>query len=231
MVKVRSQRCSAREFHAQDLEFSEGIEIWVLDLTSPALVLGSRQDLGVIDPDGARAQGYEVVRRRSGGTLVHLLPGEVLWVDVTVPASHPAFTDDVRASMLWMGECWVSTFTALSLLARSATAPAAEGSRYSVHTGAVEKSPWSELLCFGGFGPGEVAVDGAKLVGMSQRRSRDGARFQMALHRRFELSDLNGVWAISPPDAAQLASIATLDKVGGFSDQLIVEQLAHQLSI
>jgi lipoate-protein ligase A len=220
--------------------------MWVLDLTSPALVLGSRQDSRVIDPDGARAQGYEVVRRRSGGTMVHLLPGEVLWVDVTVPASHRAFTQDVRASMLWMGERWVSALTSLTAGEQPANILAAEASRFSVHSGAVEKSSWADLLCFGGFGPGEVAVDGAKLVGMSQRRSRDGARFQMAVHHRFALADLNGVWAVPTPPEAQLGPVATLSNLtlssptvngsgfngcGELGEQLVIERLAQQLSV
>ena len=35
-------------------------------------------------------------------------------------------------------------------------------------------------------GSGEVLVDDAKLVGLSQRRTRDGARFQCVLHRRWQ---------------------------------------------
>ena len=41
------------------------------------------------------------------------------------------------------------------------------------------KSTWSSLICFAGKGPGEVfAADGSKIVGISQRRTRDWARFQ-----------------------------------------------------
>ena len=41
-------------------------------------------------------------------------------------------------------------------------------------------------MCFAGRGPGEVFVDGAKVVGLAQRRTRAGARFQCAVLRRWE---------------------------------------------
>ena len=43
---------------------------------------------------------------------------------------------------------------------------------------------WCPLVCFAGVGPGEVLAGGRKLVGISQRRTRAGARFQCAVHVR-----------------------------------------------
>jgi hypothetical protein len=43
------------------------------------------------------------------------------------------------------------------------------------------RSPWTPMVCFAGLGPGEVTVDGAKVVGISQRRTRVGALFQCAV--------------------------------------------------
>ena len=48
------------------------------------------------------------------------------------------------------------------------------------------RNTWSELVCFAGIAPGEVLLDGVKLVGLSQRRTRRGARFQCAVNRRFD---------------------------------------------
>src|SRR5690606_25915326 len=51
----------------------------------------------------------------------------------------------------------------------------------TVHHGALQRRPWSDLVCFAGLGPGEVTVPGgAKVVGISQRRTRAAARFQCA---------------------------------------------------
>ena len=46
-------------------------------------------------------------------------------------------------------------------------------------------SAWCPLVCFAGIGAGEIVVDGRKLVGISQRRTRAGARFQCAVHSRW----------------------------------------------
>ena len=55
-----------------------------------------------------------------------------------------------------------------------------------VHGGGLICTPWCSLVCFAGLGPGEVTLGGAKLVGISQRRTRAGARFQCAVHRRWD---------------------------------------------
>jgi lipoate-protein ligase A len=47
-----------------------------------------------------------------------------------------------------------------------------------VHTGTLVSNEWSKLVCFAGLGPGEVVLDGQKVVGVSQRRTRVGARLQ-----------------------------------------------------
>ena len=47
--------------------------------------------------------GIDVVRRRSGGGAVLLVPGEVFWLDVIVPRQRDTSLDDVRASMCRIG--------------------------------------------------------------------------------------------------------------------------------
>ena len=78
-------------------------QIWWHDVTAPALVLGSAQDASVVDLPACRDAGVDVIRRRSGGGAVLLLPDEVVWFDVIVPSAHPLFVSDVRASMVWLG--------------------------------------------------------------------------------------------------------------------------------
>ena len=41
-------------------------------------------------------------------------------------------------------------------------------------------------MCFAGLGPGEVTVDGRKVVGISQRRTRAAARFQCVVLERWD---------------------------------------------
>jgi lipoate-protein ligase A len=165
---------SAADFHARVLGDDVAPEVWVFDVARPALVVGSgqRPDL-VADAAACAAAGVEVVRRRSGGGVVLLEPGRVVWFDVVVPAAHLhalGVGDDVAATMTWLG------WHVGAALADLGVAGAA------VHRGGMACSDWCPLVCFAGIGPGEVLLDGVKLVGIIQRRSRPGSRFQCAVH-------------------------------------------------
>ena len=98
---------SAADFHARDIGDEPAPAVWAFDVAAPALVLGSKQrGAGIADEAACAAAGVEVVRRRSGGGAVLLVPGEVVWFDVVVPAAqlHAAGVgDDVTASMSWLG--------------------------------------------------------------------------------------------------------------------------------
>lgn len=144
------------------------------DLRRAALVLGSTQSIEVVDVERAATHQLDIVRRRSGGSSVVLVPGGHVWVDVWIPAGDPLWADDVAAAATPVGEAWASTLTGLGW------------SGLTVHTGGAEAAPWSDLICFAGRGPGEVfTAEGRKLLGLSQRRTRDWIRMQCLLHRRW----------------------------------------------
>lgn len=151
--------------------------VWLLEVTTPAVVLGSTQAEAVVRRDEAEAAGVDVVRRRSGGSAVWLHPDDVIWIDVVLPTGHPGWFDDVGRAAVWLGSIWRDVFVDLGVSAR-------------VHDAAMVHSSWSSLVCFAGVGTGEVFVDDAKLVGISQRRTREGSRFQCAIHRRWRPDDL-----------------------------------------
>jgi lipoate---protein ligase len=110
---------------------------------------------------------------------VLLDPGAVLWVDVELPRDDPLWDDDLGRAAWWVGELFAAALGA-----------------GDVHRGALHRGRWGELVCFAGLGPGEVTVDGAKVVGISQRRTRAGARFQCAVPRRWEPERLAGLLAV-----------------------------------
>jgi lipoate---protein ligase len=149
--------------------------VWLLEPTSPSVVLGSAQRFASpaaaiqravgAGPGGNGRAGTEVVVRRSGGGAVALDPGTSLWVDVVLSRHDPLWVDDVAKSSYWLGQAWCD---ALALLGVGAT----------VHRGPADQHPMARAACFAGLGPGEVTGDGRKLVGISQRRTRAGARFQ-----------------------------------------------------
>ena len=138
-----------------------------------AVVLGSGQRAGVVDATAARRGGLTVLRRRSGGGVMLVSPADLLWVDVVVPRGDPLWHDDVGRAFLWLGALWRSALERCGVAAE-------------VHDGRYEPGPWGSLVCFAGRGPGEVFVAGRKVVGLSQRRSSAGARFQCGLLRRWD---------------------------------------------
>ena len=209
---------SVAEFHALPVPEPARCEIWRHDITRPALVLGSSQDESVVDRDACDRAGVDVVRRRSGGGAVLLLPGEVTWIDVIVPAGKAGWSDDVHRPMVWLGRHLATAIATLVDLGREVT----------VHEGAMRTTASSSLVCFDGVGAGEVLVDGRKLVGISQRRTRHAARLQCCWYSTYDPTRL--VELLAPnlrPELVDLVQVATVP--GAFSD-VILDGLAATLT-
>ena len=158
---------SAEEFHHRDVPNVGDVLLWWFEPASPALVLGSTQSLDIVDTERCREMGIDVVKRRSGGGAVYVSARHTLWADVIVPAGHPRWQHDIGRASEWMGDVWQ-----VALADRHLT----------VHRGAFVASDWSRTICFAGRGPGELFdSSGCKVVGISQRRTRDWVRFQCAV--------------------------------------------------
>ncbi len=56
-----------------------------------------------------------------------------------------------------------------------------------------------------GSGVGEVTVGGAKAVGISQRRTRAAARFQVSILHRWDPDVIAGLFALTPGEQVELA--------------------------
>lgn len=153
--------------------------MWLLEPIAPAVALGSAQRFAGagIDAHGIDAHGIEVVVRRSGGGAVILEPGVSLWIDVVLPRHDPLWDDDVSRSAHWLGQAWVQALASLGVGA-------------AVHKGPTDRHALARAACFAGLGPGEVVHEGRKLVGISQRRTRDGARFQCVAYTATPNTDL-----------------------------------------
>ncbi len=162
------------------------------------------------DADVRAGIDIDVVRRRSGGGAVLVVPGEVLWIDVIVPSGDPLWADDVGRAFHWLGDVW-------------AAALAERGIEGEVHKGPLVRTPWSAAVCFAGLGPGEVTVDGKKVVGISQRRTRAAARFQCAALGRWDPGGLAALLVDVP--ASELAEVAA--GVGVSLDDLLAAFLRH----
>lgn len=164
---------SAAELHQRSSDFSRRL-VRVNHVVRPAVVLSSTQSVDVMDMRTVERLGLDVVKRSSGGGLVHLGVEEQLWVDFFLPRGDELWVDDVGRSSDWLGRAWVRAFDSIGLEGAEVTA-----------------GRWSDpeigrIVCFAATGPGEVVIDGRKLVGVSQRRTRQGARFQSTLYRTFD---------------------------------------------
>lgn len=180
---VARRTAPAGELHARPLATRRLVEI--LEITAPALVLGSAQARS----DVATDVDVDVVRRRTGGGAVLLVPGDFTWIDVTIPGDDPLHDDDVARAFHWLGRAWAAALQSLGLDA-------------AVHTAATVATAWSSQICFAGIGSGEVLVGDRKVVGLSQRRTRDATRFQSVVFHRWDPDALVAHLAIDDPAGA-----------------------------
>jgi lipoate-protein ligase A len=210
---------TAQELH--DLAPPSGRTVLVLQVDAPSLVLGSTQDEASVDHLALERAGVRLARRRSGGGAVLLVPGEHLWVDVVLPAEDPLWVDDVERSSWWLGEAWTAA------LHDVVTGP------LEVHRSGVTDRLLGRTVCFAATGPGEVGAGRRKLVGVSQRRTRDHARFQCVVHRRFVAAatvDLLDPRHLPPGTEAALdRGVTDLDRLGVDAGWSAVEALLRHL--
>lgn len=224
---------SAQELHdraADDPIDRRAVVVHHVDRT--ALVLGSTQPDADLDLGVVADRGWELARRRSGGGAVLLVPGEHVWVDVVLPAGDPLADDDVERATWWLGHAWARALR-LELVAEGAGGLSADASAVPVGTPAsgqaasgqaasgpavlhqrgVSDRVAGRVACFAALGPGELSVDGRKVLGISQRRTRFGARFQCIAYSRWEPELLLG--ALRATAGAGLGSAGGAEWGGG----------------
>jgi lipoate-protein ligase A len=111
-----------------------------------------------------------------------------------------------------VGEAWAAALGELGVSAE-------------VHRGPLVRSEWSTEVCFAGLGPGEVTVDGRKVVGISQRRTRAAARFQCAALGRWDPAAAVTLLGLPPRAAEDLRGAAA--GVGRDLELLLAALLRH----
>ena len=192
---IRTVAGTAGELHDRD-DFTAR-ELRLCTPTRPAVVLGSAQADDDVDRAAAQSRGLDVVRRRSGGGAVFVDPVESIWVEAWIPRGDPLWTDDVSASMVWFGRAMCEVVAA-EVDCTVSTAPFDAGG-------------YGRSICFLSIAPGEVVSTRGKVVGISQRRDRRGARLQAVLFRRWDPAR----WAVFADPlvsrALSTVAVATVD--------------------
>lgn len=201
--RLDTLREPAARFHARDLLAEPAARVVECRATRTTLVLGSAQRADVVVDAGALARrGIDVTQRRSGGGAVLVEPDGLVWFDVVVPAGDRRFaavSAGVRESMVWIG----------THIRRALEGLGVRG--LAIHDGSMNCGDWCRLVCFAGTAAGEVTHHGRKLVGISQRRTRAGSRFQCAVHVRWNPELLISLLAPPRPALVELAGVAALD--------------------
>jgi lipoate-protein ligase A len=190
---VERRRGPAGALHAETAallaaEATAAPVVRVLEVESPALVLGSAQPATSVDTEAAAIAGVQVVRRRSGGGAVLLTPGSQVWIDVVIPSDDPAWESDIRRAARAVGAAWAAAIDG------AGAGPAL------VWSAGMRRGPWSAVACFGGVGPGEILVASRKVVGISQRRTRAAAAFQTTALLDWDPAPLVRLLRLSPAD-------------------------------
>lgn len=163
---VRELSGTAEELHAKPMPTNgNDTELWVMKPTAPALVMGSSQKPDLFDLDRLRADGVELAGRRSGGGAVFIDPASTVWIDVLAPRSSSLWSSDLSENFLIIGRIWQQALSSLGLVTE-------------LYGEAPEKNAAAAVACWAGVGWGELMVGDVKVVGLSQRRTRWGARVQ-----------------------------------------------------
>ena len=164
------------------LRTTSELTAFVVRLADPLIVLGGSQSDDVLRDD---VDDQFMVRRRRGGGGVVLVQPDDLWLDWWIPRSDSRVTDDVTRNSLLAAQWWYR-----------ALAPALP-SVPQIHGGPLQVEKSLRDVCFAGAGPGELFVDGKKLLGVTQWNVREGC-FLSTLIPAWPLHDISLALRESP---------------------------------
>ncbi len=144
---------------------------WLLvaEPDAPTVVFGSTTSREAFELDAFARRGLRTAQRGSGGGAVVVAPGAQVWIHCYLPAGDPLVDTHLGRSFLWLGDAVAEALGALGV------------AEVAVVRERLIPTPLSQLVCFAGWGWGEVGVAGRKVAGLAQRRRRDGVMLQLAV--------------------------------------------------
>lgn len=165
-VLIREHRGTVDELHAIPMP-TEGdtAELWMMRPNAPAVAMGSAQRPDRFEGERLRQDGVQLAARRSGGGAVFIEPRSTVWIDLLAPRTTHWYSAELTENFMLVGRRWQNALVSLGI--DTELCDRSEG-----------RSPASAVACWAGLGWGELTIDGAKVVGLSQRRTRWGSRVQ-----------------------------------------------------
>lgn len=140
--------------------------VWTYN--APAVVLGCAQNTWYDDVTRRAPPGVACVKREAGGGAVLTGPCMVS-ASVVLPVDHPWLRGGLLDSYRALGELHALVLQQHGIAAQVLTAQDVAAAKQGRHANA---PAWA---CFGGLSHGEVVnAEGRKLVGLAQRRRRNG---------------------------------------------------------
>ncbi|MGI9016643.1 MAG: lipoyl protein ligase domain-containing protein [Euzebya sp.] len=188
--------------------------------TDQAIVLGRGQT------DSTAVPGHEQLQRPSGGGVV-LMNDDLLSLDIILPSAHPWLADSDLAKVFQpIGQAWASALGDLGV----PDVAVHDGPATATRLGPAEQRPLAEV-CYASLGRGEVTASGRKLVGLSQRRRRQGALIQCGIMRTWNASVLITALGVDIARAAIEIAAVGLDDVlpGPTSDYSVMRAVRARL--
>ena len=183
--------------HEANLDEWRKPTIWGIEPRDTCLVLGKSQrgrsflNLGYLE-----GESINLTVRQSGGGAVLVSPKDMLWVDIFVPKESKFWVADIAKASIWIGGIWRDALKRLDI-------------ECFLFDEKFVRSEASDLICFVGRAPGELFVDDRKILGISQRRSKFGTRFQCALIINWEPEHMIAAYSSAPiPNLDKLISSA-----------------------
>ena len=149
---------SAVDFHARPLPTDPHPHIWWFTPKQSALVLGSTQDLSVVNSTECLKRGVEIVKRRSGGGAVLLSSETTVWIDVVLPAMTVAVFPVLGPC--WFGDTWLAPRSGgrqhqgVDIIAKSGTP------LYAANNGRISRQSFDRVGSLGGNTITLTAADG-----------------------------------------------------------------------
>ena len=212
---------SALDMHANPALYADRRTARFINVTGNALVLGSSQNPDQVDNESLNRLGAELVIRRSGGGAVFLSPNGQLWVDIAIPKSDNYFGADVSESFEVIGKLFLQALTDLGI------------GDLEMHTGRLLGGELAKRICFAGLGPGEITFEGAKVVGISQRRTSLGSVFQCTAYVKYpfdQIQELIPDESLAAPRRGYALGLAEISqKLADLESPLVISGLRERL--